>query len=85
MSWAEDQIAHLIGMSMVSRKELENSTVDEVDDGEGHRRFRVWQADVRRLIEFVREYPEALDRDFPVGCTNIDPFGNDLDAEEEAT
>lgn len=82
MSAEEDITPHLIGMAYLSRKTLEES---DVDHDEGHRQYKLWQADVRRLIEFIRDYPEGMDRAFPPGCTNIDAFGNDLDAEDEST
>jgi hypothetical protein len=81
MSAEEDITPHLIGMAYLSRKRLEDGDPD-IDHEEGHRRYKVWQADVRRLVEFIRAYPEGIDRAFPPGCTNIDVFGNDPDNED---
>lgn len=82
MSAEEDITPHLIGMAYLSRKRLEE---DDLDHEEGHRRYKVWQADVRRLIEFIRDCPEGMDRAFPPGCTNVDAFGYDLDHNADIT
>lgn len=82
MSAEEDITPHLIGMAHLSRKRLEEP---DLDHEEGHLRYKVWQADVRRLIDFIREYPDGMDRAFPPGCTSIDAFGYDLDHNADIT
>lgn len=80
MSAEDDITPHLIAVAYHSHKTMQEA---DVDHEEGHRLYKLWQADVRRLIEFIRDHPKGMDRSFPPGCTNIDAFGDDLNAEKD--
>lgn len=65
MAWAEDYMAHLIGMCAVTRKTLE--TTPDVDHETGHQMYLEWSGYVRNLIDFVQapENHADIDRAFP--------------------